>query len=104
MSGTPRGRQLPPGYYKKAACLAEARSATVWSPVAFGRIGLVGVLLLAGSFGLVEYAQRTGHRLEEARTIAVNTFVFGEMFYLFNCRSLTAPSWRVSLRTNHFVL
>ena len=72
--------------------------------VLIGRIGLVGVLLLAGAFGLFEYAERTGHSLEEARTVAVNVFVFGEMFYLFNCRSLTAPSWRVSLRTNHFVL
>ncbi len=36
--------------------------------------------------------------------MAVNVFVFGEMFYLFNCRSLTAPSWRASLRTNHFLL
>ena len=72
--------------------------------VLMGRIGLVGVLLLAGAFGLFEYAERTGHSLEEARTVAVNVFVFGEMFYLFNCRSLTAPSWRVSLRTNHYVL
>ena len=26
--------------------------------------------------------------LDVARTVAVNMFVFGEMFYLFNCRSL----------------
>ena len=78
--------------------------APILDRVLIGRIVLVGVLLLAGAFGLFEYAQQTGHSLEEARTVAVNVFVFGEMFYLFNCRSLTLPSWRMSLRTNHFLL
>jgi len=78
--------------------------APILDRVLLGRIGIVGVLLLAGSFGLFEYAQQTGHSLEEARTIAANVFVFGEMFYLFNCRSLTLPSWRMSLRTNHFLM
>ncbi len=41
--------------------------------------------------------------MPEARTVAVNVFVFGEMSYLFNCRSLTLPSWRMSLRNNHFL-
>jgi cation-transporting P-type ATPase F len=72
--------------------------------VLIGRIIIVGALLLVAAFGLYEYAERTGHTLAEARTIANNVFVFGEMFYLFNCRSLTLPSWRVSLRTNHFVM
>ncbi len=78
--------------------------APILTKVLIGRIALVGTLLLAGAFGLFEWAVQTGHSLEEARTVAVNVFVLGEMFYLFNCRSLTAPSWRVSLRTNHFVL
>ena len=70
-----------------------------------GRIILVGALLLAGSFGLFEYAVWKGASLEEARTTAVNVFVFGEMFYLFNCRSLELPSWRSGgLRANHFLL
>ena len=68
-----------------------------------GRIVLVGALLLAGAFGLFELFQQTGHTLAEARTVAVNVFVFGEMFYLFNCRSLTQPSWKMGLRTNHFL-
>jgi len=82
----------------------RAPNAPILTKVLIGRIGLVGVLLLAGSFGLFEWAVQTGHSLEEARTVAVNVFVFGEISYLFNCRSLTAPSWRVSLRTNRFVL
>lgn len=82
----------------------RAPDAPILTKVLIGRIGLVGALLLAGSFGLFDWALRSGYSLEEARTVAVNVFVFGEIFYLFNCRSLTAPSWRVSLRTNHFVL
>jgi len=72
--------------------------------VLIGRIVIVGVLLLAGAFGLFEYAQQMGHTAAEARTVAVNVFVFGEMSYLFSCRSLTLASWRVSLRTNHFLM
>ncbi|NLO28161.1 MAG: cation-transporting P-type ATPase [Actinobacteria bacterium] len=68
------------------------------------RIVIVGALLLIGAFGLYELAERTGHSLAEARTVAVNVFVLGEMFYLFNCRSLALPSWRMSLRTNHLLL
>ncbi len=79
-------------------------NAPILDRVLMGRIGIVGVLLLAGAFGLFEYAQYTGHSLQEARTLASNVFVFGEMFYLFNCRSLTLPSWKMSLRTNHFLL
>jgi calcium-translocating P-type ATPase len=53
------------------------------------RIALVGALLLSGAFGLFELALAHGLPLAEARTVAANTFVVGEMFYLLNCRSLT---------------
>jgi len=49
----------------------------------------VGVLLLIGSFGLFEWELLDGESEAKARTAAVNMFVFGELFYLFNCRSLT---------------
>jgi Ca2+-transporting ATPase len=69
--------------------------------VLIGRIVIVGVLLLIAAYGLFEYMEEAlGYSLEQARTVANNVFVFGEMFYLFNCRSLHLPSWRVSLRTN----
>ncbi len=35
-----------------------------------------------------------------ARTLAVNVFVFGEMFYLFNCRSMTRPFWSLGVFSN----
>lgn len=74
--------------------------APILDSVLIGRLVLVGILLLSGAYGLFELAVRTGHSLEVARTVTVNVFVFGEMFYLFNSRSLTLPSWKMSLRTN----
>ena len=60
------------------------------------RIGFVSVLLVAGAFGLFLWALERGLTLEAARTIAINALVMGEIFYLFNCRRLTAPviGWR----------
>lgn len=53
------------------------------------RIVLVSIALLAASFLLFESKLDRGHDQAAARTVAVNVFVFVEMFYLFNCRSLT---------------
>ena len=38
-----------------------------------------------------------------ARTVAVNVFVFGEMFYLFSCRSITHTFWTLGFWTNKFL-
>jgi cation-transporting ATPase F len=81
----------------------RAPKAPILSGVLIGRIVIVGVLLLGAAFGLFEYAQQTGHTVAEARTVAVNVFVFGELFYLFNCRSLTLPSWRSRLTGNRIL-
>ena len=59
------------------------------------RVVLVGVLMLLGAFGLFEWKLDQGGSLGEARTLAVNVFVAAEMFYLFNCRSMTQPLWRL---------
>jgi magnesium-transporting ATPase (P-type) len=37
---------------------------------------------------------------EASRTIAVNTIVVVEVGYLFACRSLSLPSWKIGLFTN----
>ena len=68
------------------------------------RIGLVSLLLLAGAFGLFEWAQWLGGTVAEARTVAVNVFVFGEIFYLFNCRSLTRSMFRIGVFSNPAVI
>jgi len=64
------------------------------------RIVLVSLLLLAGAFGLFLRELQQGHTLAEARTVAVNVFVFGQMAYLFNCRSLTGGFWRQGIFSN----
>jgi magnesium-transporting ATPase (P-type) len=57
------------------------------------RVVLVSVLFLTGIFGMFELAQWRGLPDEMARTIAVNTLVSMEVFYLFSVRYLRAPSF-----------
>ena len=67
------------------------------------RILLVGTLLLVGSFGLFWWELRAGAPLEQARTVAVNTFIVIELFYLFNCRSLSKSVFELGLFSNMWV-
>ena len=55
------------------------------------RIAFVTVFLVAGSLGLFLWELERGVPIEIARTAAINALVMGEIFYLFNCRRLTAP-------------
>jgi len=55
------------------------------------RIVFVTVFLVAGSLGLFLWEMERGVPIEVARTAAINALVMGEIFYLFNCRRLTAP-------------
>jgi len=64
------------------------------------RLVLVGLLMLGGAFGLFKWALRTGAPVEEARTVAVNVFVLVELFYLFNCRSLTQSMFSLGFFSN----
>lgn len=68
------------------------------------RIGIVSAILLLGAFGLFEWALQQGKSLETARTIAVNMFVFGELFYLFNCRSLRYSIFQLGVFSNRWLL
>ncbi|HID97505.1 MAG TPA: HAD family hydrolase [Thermodesulfobacteriaceae bacterium] len=67
------------------------------------RILLVGTLLLIGAFGLFEWELATGATLEQARTVAVNVFIVIELFYLFNCRSLTKSIFELGIFSNLWV-
>ncbi len=78
--------------------------AALLGPTLVTRIVIVGVLLLAGSFGLFELAQARGEGDAVARSVATNVIVFGEIFYLFNCRSLTRPSWRLNPFSNRLLV
>ncbi len=68
------------------------------------RIVIVGVLLLAVSFGLFQWQLSLGNNLAVARSCAVNAFVFGELFYLFNCRSLHTSLRKIGLFSNVWLL
>jgi cation-transporting ATPase F len=68
------------------------------------RIGLVSLMLLIGAFGLFEWTLLQGRSLETARTVAVNMFVFGELFYLFNCRSLRYSMFRLGVFSNRWLV
>ncbi len=77
--------------------------APILDAVLIERIVLVGVLMLAGSFGLFLLALERGLPMAEARTIAVNVFVAIETVYLFNCRSLHLPITAVAPFSNPWV-
>ncbi len=64
------------------------------------RIIVVGVILCAGALWVFEWCLAEGRSNEEARTLAVNVFVFGEMMYLFNCRSMRYSMFRLGLFSN----
>jgi len=68
------------------------------------RISCVSFLLLIFSFSLFEWAELSGNSLANARTLAVNVFVFGEMFYLFNCRSLEHSMFRLGVFSNRWLV
>lgn len=68
------------------------------------RIGLVSLMLVIGAFGLFEWVLQRSQNLDTARTVAMNMFVFGELFYLFNCRSLRHSMFRLGLFSNHWLI
>jgi magnesium-transporting ATPase (P-type) len=56
------------------------------------RIAFVSTLFLIGIFSIFEWALSQGANIEKARTLAVNTLVVMEVFYLFSVRFLRTPS------------
>jgi magnesium-transporting ATPase (P-type) len=60
------------------------------------RIVFVSTRFLAGIFGMFEWMLWQGASVKAARTVAVNTLVCMEVFYLFSVRCLKSPSftWR----------
>ncbi len=55
------------------------------------RIALVSALMCAGTFGLFLWYRNQGTSEAFARTVAVNTIVMFEVFYLLNTRFVVAP-------------
>jgi magnesium-transporting ATPase (P-type) len=69
------------------------------------RILFVSVILVVGTFGLFVWYLQSGAGIEYARTVAVNTLVAYEIFYLFNSRFILEPVLnRHGLLENRYVL
>lgn len=69
------------------------------------RVAFVSVILMVGTFGIFLWDLQQGASIEHARTVAVNTLVMFEIFYLFNSRYITAPvfNW-AGFTGNRYVL
>jgi magnesium-transporting ATPase (P-type) len=80
----------------------NAQSPILTAPL-LRRISLVGLLLLGGSFGLFEWALWNGASEPQARTVAVNVFVFGAAAFLWNCRSLRESCLSLGLFSNPWI-
>ncbi len=65
---------------------------------------IVAGLLVAGVWWLFEWERSNGAGLDAARTSALNVMVVVEAFYLFSCRSLRRPAWRVGPLSNRWLL
>ncbi len=75
--------------------------APLLSPFLLWRVVIVSVLLASVSLGVFFFALQSGRDIETARTMVVNVFIVGEIFYLFNVRYLHKSSltWRGVLGT-----
>jgi len=67
------------------------------------RTMLVSSFVAIAAFGLFELSQEWGNSLEQAQTIAVNAIVVVESGYLFACRSIRLPLWRIGVFSNLWV-
>jgi P-type Ca2+ transporter type 2C len=56
------------------------------------RVAFVSLLIGGLTLSLYYWLKANGYDIDEARTIAVNTLVAGQLFYLFNCRKMHEPS------------
>ncbi len=77
----------------------------ILTPHLLWRVLFVSIILMAGTFFLFVWNMAQGVTIEYARTIAVNTLVMFEIFYLFNSRYITASIFnREGLLGNRHVL
>jgi cation-transporting ATPase F len=67
-------------------------------------VALAGILLCLFAFVVYEVAIRNQASIESARTAAVNAIVFGQIFLLFNCRSLSYSMFQLGVFSNPVLL
>ncbi len=75
------------------------------TPHLIWRVAFVSVIMMSGTFGLFLWEMAQDVSIEHARTVAVNTLVMFEIFYLFSARYITASvfNW-AGLTGNRYVL
>jgi magnesium-transporting ATPase (P-type) len=74
------------------------------TPFLLWRIGFVSLVLVVGTFILFQWAYAKSDDIHYARTVAVNTLVLFEIFYLFSARYLVASTFnRQGLLGNRIV-
>ena len=61
------------------------------------RIAFVSVLIGGATMTIFRYEEHRGYSIEMAQTMAVNTLVLGQVFYLFNSRFMRESSLRLDL-------
>ena len=69
----------------------------ILSPIFLFRLLLVSTLIGSATIAMFEAELARGMPLDMARTMAVNTLVIAQAFYLFNARFLTTSSLRLDL-------
>jgi len=69
------------------------------------RVAYVSMILMGGTFGLFIWEMEQGASIGHAQTVAVNTLIMFEIFYLFNSRYMTDSifNWE-GLSGNRYVL
>ena len=65
---------------------------------------VVGFYMLITSYAMFNYAISNGESIEYARTVAVNIFVFVELFYLFSCKEITKTIFKINIFNNKYLL
>jgi len=77
----------------------------ILTPYLIWRVSYVSIILMVGTFGLFLWEMEQGASIEHARTVAVNTLVMFEIFYLFNSRYIadSVLNWE-GFTSNRYVL
>jgi len=65
---------------------------------------LVGTYMLIVAYGMFTYYIDAGYSIEYARTVAVNVFVFTEMFFLFCCKELDKSIFKTDIFNNKYLI
>jgi len=69
------------------------------------RVAFVAIIIMGGTMGMFLWEMRQGASIEHARTVAVNTLVMFEIFYLFSSRYITTSVFSLAGFTgNRYVL